>query len=204
MRVGVCVHAILLTLVGCGSSQSASLEVADGPDAAIAADVDPAGALQWITQQPVWDRAAVGIDSATIDPRILIAVLQPSRATWLVAARSTLRETLELLEAMRSDTRAAGVAYEHVLVVEISADVAPVNAAGCRVIDGGHWQWGGMVQHDEQNLFLMSLLDASDQPVARVTMDSATAANLYREIDRTARVTPPVVVAGTGEEAVLR
>ena len=102
MRVGVCVHAILLTLVGCGSSQSASLEVADGPDAAIAADVDPAGALQWITQQPVWDRAAVGIDSATIDPRILIAVLQPSRATWLVAARSTLRETLELLEAMRT------------------------------------------------------------------------------------------------------
>jgi len=203
MRITAFGLSILFLFSGCGSTPQATLKIAKGPDAAIAADVCAAGALQWVTQQPVWDRGVDG-DATTLDPRILIAVLEPGRATWLLAARATLQEAVDLLESMRSDIQPDAEARTHVLAVEVFPDPPPVSQAGCRVIGGGHWKWGGMVHEGEQDLFVMSLLGRSGEPAARVTMDAATAGDLYREIDRTIRVKTPMTLVGVGEEAARR
>ncbi|MDP7071165.1 MAG: hypothetical protein QF561_07435 [Phycisphaerales bacterium] len=174
--------------------------LAAGPDGAIAADATSCGPLQWVTQHPVWDRPLIGDGESTLDPRILVAVLEPGRATWLVAARSTPQATFELLEAMRTDVLQAGPASEHVLTVAFDNDLPAVSDVGCRVIEGGRWNWDGTARRGDQDLLLMSLVNASGHPVARVSMDAATAANLYRSIDRTVRVKTPLIARGLDEE----
>ena len=175
----------LCFLAGCGSSTSTRPLTMAGPDAVVADDAEPSGPLVMVVKRPIYDRAG---SQSTIDPRTLVAILQPGCATWLAAARLDAAQGLLLVAAMRASLSEAPPAGDSHLALTVSRTLPPADASGQRVVEGGQWQWVGISSVDGLVRCQLSLLDGRGRVLARVSMDTATAAALAADIDRIIRV----------------
>ena len=183
LRLVLCIP--LCFLAGCGTS-TRPLTVA-GPDAVMANDAEPSGPLVMVVKRPVFDRAA---SQSTIDPRTLVGVLQPDRATWLAAARLNAVQGLHLVAAMQASLSDAPLAQDSYLALTVADKLPPADASGQRVVDDGQWQWVGMSSVDGLVRCQLSLLDGQGRVLARVSMDTVTATALAVDIDLINRVSP--------------
>lgn len=176
-----------LALAGCGGSV-AGPELAYGPSATIAVPVDVSGPLVWIVASPIHDKNETG--RVTVDPRTVVAVESPDRATWVCAGRVDAEGGLELVGAMATTLRDAAAAQEHVLQVEVGQPVPRASAPGRADVHEGQWQWQGLVEHNTSPRYAMKLVDQQGWQYAMVEMDAATARDLMRQLDRTIRAKP--------------
>ena len=181
-----------LLLAGCGGP-SGDVRLALGPDAVVAASGNTNADLVWIVNRPVYDR--VNAADATVDPRTLIAIESPSRATWIVSARVDADAGLRLSAAMAESLRMAPAGQAHQLSVTFGDA-----ASGHRVIDDGYWQWDGPSETADGGVYTMSLRDAGGEALARVRMDAATARNLHEHLLRTIRAAPARGAGGINME----
>jgi hypothetical protein len=150
-----------------------------------------------VVQRPVYDR---GTDGRTVDPRAVIAVLQPDRATWLAAGRLNAKQALVLVAAMQASLSAASPASEAHLALSLGDPLPAIGASGQRTIDGGHWKWVGLRGEAGHERCQMSLVDADGRVVARLSMDTATAAYLASDLDRIIRTSSERLTASTQKE----
>jgi hypothetical protein len=169
-----------------------------GPDAAIASPADMQGELVWVVSRPVYDRDGGG--RTTVDPRTLIALESPDRATWLVCARVGADAGLRLSEAMDQTLRAAPPGHPLHLNLTFADSIPGPVVSGRRVVDGGHWRWDGLIEREDDAVYTMTLCDAEGDELARVDMDVATARNLYEHLSRVIRAAPARFAGGTNSE----
>ena len=188
IRLVLCIP--LCFFAGCGTP-TRPLTMA-GPDAVVAKYAEPSGPLVMVVERPVYDRTA---SQSTIDPRTLVAVLQPSQATWLAAARLNAVQGLDLVAAMQASLSDAPLAQDSYLALTVANDLPPVDASGQRVVEGGHWRWVGMTSDNGLVRCQLSLLDGQDRVLARVSMDTVTAATLAADIGLIIRVSPERISA---------
>jgi len=136
---------LCLSLVsGCGSSQS--IIERPGPDASLSrlpqGSVDgmwPSGDLRTVIVRPTFDESPAGV--ITRDSRTTLAILDPERATWVLGARLTEQEGLDLTRRLQQlviehslleqRDRASG------LVVELR--LQPEDGGGLLPVQGGKW-----------------------------------------------------------------
>jgi hypothetical protein len=152
----------------------------------------------WVVSRPVYDRGGSG--RTTVDPRTLIALESPDRATWLVCARVSADAGLRLSEAMDQTLRTAPPGQSHRLNLTLADSIPGPVVSGRRVVDGGQWRWDGLMTSEDDAVCTMSLRDAGGDELARVDMDVATARNLYEHLSRVIRAAPARFAGGTNSE----
>lgn len=179
--LAVCSTGLLLAaLGGCGGGPK-PLVVQPGPDAAVARISQPVGSLVWVVHRGVHDRGAAG-EPPSVDPRVLVAVLSPSNATWLVQGRMDTRSALQLAFAMQDDLNAAAPSKAHVMSVQFMR-VPSGDPDSMEPIPGGQWVWLDSDNRASSSTDLViALQDAHQQNVCLVHMDAATARTFQRQV----------------------
>jgi hypothetical protein len=181
-----CGLALCLVLAGCGGP-TAGTKLAYGPSVTIAVPVDVSGPLVWIVASPIHDKSVTG--KVTIDPRTLVALEAPDRATWVVAGRVDAEGGLVLAEAMASTLRSAATT-DHLLHVEIGQPLPRASSPGRADVQDGRWRWQGLIEGSPNPRYAMELVDQHGKQLALVEMDAATARDLMRRLSRTIRANP--------------
>lgn len=178
---------LCLVLAGCSGS-SAGPKMVLGPSATIAVPVDVSGPFVWRVDSPIYDKSGAG--KLTIDPRVLVAVEAPDRATWVVASRVDAAGGLELVEAMTQTLRGASAATEHVLQLTIEQPLPQLSSPGRADLRGGQWRWQGGIERGTMTCYVMNFVDQHGTLRASVVMDAATARDLMLRLSRTIRAAP--------------
>jgi len=197
MRPGVALLTALM-LSGCSSSGPAMPRMTQGPDAALSANPTQTGDVRIVVMRPVRDRQERG--PAAVDQRTLVAVLQPDRAVWLSSARLDAASAMPLLAAMDASLQDAPPATQSQVTLTLAKQLPPVDALGRRVVEGGGWRWVGKTGSGPDTRCHLSLDDAQGRTLARLTMDTAAAAALMRDLDRAVRTAPERLTTGASME----
>ncbi len=181
------VALVLIVLSGCGQPAGRGTLVY-GPNAVVCDEAEAHSDLVWSVQRGVHDRAD-GSKAPTVDPRVVIAVLAPSQATWFAQWRADTRQTLALATTMETALAAAPPGQAQQMRWSY---VGPVHASDrtSQMLDvpGGQWVWRGA--NGSSALWSMELVDNQQRPWCRVDMDVATARTLHNQLIEAASARP--------------
>ena len=178
----------LMVVGGCGSSSSAIER--PGPDASLSrlpqGSVDgmwPSGDLRTVIVRPTFDESPAGV--ITRDSRTTLAILDPERATWVLGARLTEQEGLDLTQRLQQlmiehslleqRERASGLVVELLLQPENDGSFLPVQ--------GGKWHvLTENLDSDESTIRLGVVDGQSGRLVGEAAMDLVIARDLMHRL----------------------
>ena len=172
-----------LLLSGCQGKPEAVWRSHRGPDAAMSMEA-PSGRLKWVVQYPVWDRDG---DSATVDSRTSIALLDVESATWCASARVDASEGLALVSDLLTAVKMADKKADCILGLDVHRKPAPGDEAAYGAIPHGHWTCGGV---SPSGCVILMLMDGDNDTLATVQMNDIVAKHLAEELDRVLRMDP--------------
>ena len=137
------VAILLLPVSGCGSSQS--IVERQGPDATLARlPVDatdatwPSNDLRTMVVRPTFDESPAGITS--FDGRTTLAILDPERATWVLGARLTDQQGLDLTDQIQQLIVQDSFLEDHAHALEVHLLRQPEDGSTSMDIEGGQWR----------------------------------------------------------------
>ena len=190
------VAIVVMALSGCGQPAGRAT-LMHGPDAVVLVETETRANVIWSVQRGVHDRAD-GSKALTVDPRVVIAVLSPSEATWLAQARADTRHTLALATTMQSALAAASPAQaQQMRWSYVGAADDPDMTSQMRNVPGGQWTWLGA--NGSGSSWSIELIDDQQRPWCRVDMDAATARTLQNQLLEAASARPPRLSRAAGK-----
>ena len=171
-------------------------QVSAGPDATVSqlpdsavSDQWPSDSLQFVVSRPSYEPGEKG----RMDPRTTLAVVDPDRATWIMASRMDDRQGLELtgqLEDVIVLRTRDEVASENADRMEALILMRPEEGQSSRILSGGQWEIiesASEAGEDANSTIVLAIRDQNGPVAATVEMDIPTARDLLLRLSSAIR-----------------
>ena len=175
-------------ITGCGGDSR--LPVRPGSDANMSRLPDsvqdesrwPSDSLQFMVVRPSRDQSPDG-RNPSVDPRLTLAVLDPNRATWVMAARMDDLQGLEFTSGLEGLLSLQSLRSSGSPSVPLKATLnrQPTEGKASMVVPGGRWEIGAIkVPTDAApgSLITLRLVSGQDEVAGEVVMNMAQAEDL--------------------------
>lgn len=173
-----------------------------GPDAQVSrlpeAATDerwPSDSLRFVIARPSYDQGTGSQPS--IDPRTTLAVLDPERATWIMAGRMDDTQGLELTDMLQQLVLMETL--QHTAPVkdqpmEATLAIQPEGNASTRTLSGGQWrvrQVHTATDHRSASSIVLAIQDDQGRIAGEAEMDLSTARDLILRLSSAVRAPRP-------------
>lgn len=176
----------VLFSAGCGSAQA--IIEKQGPDATLARmPVDsgngiwPSEDLRAIVVRPTFDESPAGV--VTFDGRTTMAILDPDRATWVMGARLTDQQGLNLVDQLQQLIVQDSLSEDDGHHLEAHLLRQPEDGSSSMAIEGGQWRLLTSDASTSVGTIRLGIVKGqAGELVAETTMDPVAARDLMHRL----------------------
>ena len=181
--------AILLSLsIAWGCVSSTSVKEQAGPDASVArlpqssvGENWPSSNLRAVVVRPTFDERTSGI--ITRDSRTTLAILDPERATWVLGARLTDQQGLDLTDRIQQLIVRDSLLEDRAHSLEVHLLRQPEDGSTSMAIQDGQWRLLTTETSASGSIIRIAVVDArTEELVGEAFMDPVTARDLMHRL----------------------